>query len=190
MKNLLIVDFEATCYVSGKEPPDFFQEIIEIGAVLLDTTTRLPAGEYQAFVKPVLFPTLSPFCVALTSIRQEDVDAGLPFDQAVQQLARLYDRERAVFASWGFYDQRQLERQCLRFGVAYPFAEQEHISLKHEHAQLYKQKKPLGMSKALALYQIPLTGTHHRGIDDARNIARIAARMLDDGWTHPLLVAA
>jgi inhibitor of KinA sporulation pathway (predicted exonuclease) len=188
MKNLLIVDFEATCFMSGKEPPDFFQEIIEIGAVLLDTATRLPAGEYQTFVKPVLFPTLSPFCIKLTSIQQQDVDAGLSFDEAVQGLAGLWDHESTVFASWGFYDQRQLERQCQRFGVAYPFAEQQHISVKHEHAQLYKLKKPLGMSKALELHQIPLTGTHHRGIDDARNIAHIAARMLDDGWTHPLLV--
>jgi inhibitor of KinA sporulation pathway (predicted exonuclease) len=43
------------------------------------------------------------------------------------------------------------------------------------------------MDAALRLHGIPLTGTHHRGPDDARNIAKVAARMLADGWTHRAL---
>jgi inhibitor of KinA sporulation pathway (predicted exonuclease) len=34
-------------------------------------------------------------------------------------------------------------------------------------------KKKLGMAQALSLLGIELEGIHHRGIDDARNIARI-----------------
>ena len=34
------------------------------------------------------------------------------------------------------------------------------------------------MERALARIGLPLEGTHHRGIDDARNIARLAALML------------
>ena len=35
-----------------------------------------------------------------------------------------------------------------------------------------------GMTAALDLLGLPLAGTHHRGIDDARNIARIVQKTL------------
>ena len=34
-------------------------------------------------------------------------------------------------------------------------------------------KKKVGMNGALEILQIPLEGTHHRGVDDAKNIAKI-----------------
>jgi len=52
VKNLLILDLEATCYARGEEPPGFISEIIEIGVVPLDTSTRTITREYQAFVRP------------------------------------------------------------------------------------------------------------------------------------------
>jgi len=36
------------------------------------------------------------------------------------------------------------------------------------------------MSAALTIVNIPLEGHHHRGIDDARNIAKIANLLLPD----------
>ena len=38
--------------------------------------------------------------------------------------------------------------------------------------------KEVGMDKALEYLGIDLEGTHHRGIDDARNIAKIAHEVL------------
>ena len=35
------------------------------------------------------------------------------------------------------------------------------------------------MAKALQLVDLPLEGTHHRGIDDARNIAKLLPYMLE-----------
>ena len=188
MKNLLIVDLEATCFPRGKEPADFTSEIIEIGAVVFDTAARRVTRELQAFVRPSLFPALSPYCIQLTGIQQADVDAGLPLEQALSRLAALSAPADTVFSSWGFYDQRQIERECARRGIPYPFAK-DHISLKHNHASFYGLKHPLGMDAALAYHQLPLLGRHHRALDDARNIAAIAARMLDDGWTHRRLTA-
>jgi inhibitor of KinA sporulation pathway (predicted exonuclease) len=33
--------------------------------------------------------------------------------------------------------------------------------------------RPMGMERALSYCNIPLAGTHHRGADDAYNIARV-----------------
>jgi inhibitor of KinA sporulation pathway (predicted exonuclease) len=42
----------------------------------------------------------------------------------------------------------------------------------------WKGIRPCGMKRALELMGIPLDGQHHRGVDDARNIAKIARVML------------
>lgn len=188
MKNLLIVDLEATCFSRGDEPADFQSEIIEIGAVRFNTKARQVTQELQLFIRPLLFSALSLYCTQLTGIRQSAVDDGLPLDQALSQLAALYAPTDIVFSSWGFYDQRQIERESAQRGIPYPF-NKEHISLKHNHAKLYSLTHPLGMDAALAYHHLPLVGHHHRALDDARNIAAITARMLDDGWTHRYLIA-
>ena len=187
MKNLLIVDLAATCFARGEEPPEFTSEIIEIGAATFDTAVRHITRALQMFVRPARVPTLSPYCVQLTGIQQADVDAGLSLDEALAQLAALYTPAETVFASWGFYDQRQIERECAQRGIPYPFAK-DHISLKHNHASFYGLKHPLGMDAALAYHHLPLLGRHHRALDDVRNIAAITARMLEDGWTHRRLI--
>ena len=38
--------------------------------------------------------------------------------------------------------------------------------------------RPMGMAQALSFAKIPLIGTHHRGIDDAHNIAQLAMTVL------------
>lgn len=37
------------------------------------------------------------------------------------------------------------------------------------------------MKRALGMLELPLSGRHHRGIDDARNIARILIRLKQMG---------
>jgi 3'-5' exoribonuclease 1 len=186
MKNLLIVDLEATCYAPEDEPPGFLAEIIEIGAVVFDTDARTAICEFQTFVKPVLFPILSAYCTQVTTITQADVNGRLSIAGALRDLPALYDPQRIVFASWGFYDRLQIERECARSGIAYPFGP-EHISLKHNHAKFYRLERPLGMGDALRYHSLSLAGRHHRGIDDTRNIARITSCMLADGWKHRYL---
>ena len=53
-----------------------------------------------------------------------------------------------------------------------------HISLKHQHAELAGLRRALGMAHALAHEGLALEGMHHRGIDDARNIAKLFGRYL------------
>ncbi|MEK3793401.1 hypothetical protein MKX42_16845 [Paenibacillus sp. FSL R7-0204] len=35
------------------------------------------------------------------------------------------------------------------------------------------------MERALTMLKLPLEGTHHRGIDDAKNIAKIFGKIFD-----------
>tara|TARA_B110000211_G_C14076989_1_gene552569 strand:+ start:193 stop:360 length:168 start_codon:yes stop_codon:yes gene_type:complete len=52
------------------------------------------------------------------------------------------------------------------------------MSIKHQHGEI-TNKKPMGMGRALKAEGFRLDGTHHRGIDDARNIVKIFLKYFD-----------
>ena len=164
----VVVDLEATCDDRGSIPREE-SEIIEIGAVLVEGTSLRTIAEFQTFVRPVVHPRLTPFCTALTTITQADVEHALPFPAAAARLAAF--GADAVFCSWGNYDRNQLAADARRHGIAPPLGPQ-HVNLKDEFAKLEGSRKR-GNRDALARVGLEATGVHHRGLDDARNIARL-----------------
>lgn len=155
----VIVDIESTCW--GERVP-YNSEIIEIGAVK-DT-----GEEFQAFIKPIKSKKISEFCTKLTSIVQKDVDNAESFGEVIKKFMQFVGDDTVY--SWGNYDKQMIQRQCLEMlGLQWDF---KHVNLKNVYAKLYKAKE-CGMARALEKEQIKLEGTHHRGIDDARNIQKI-----------------
>ncbi|WP_027001611.1 3'-5' exonuclease [Hugenholtzia roseola] len=174
--NFVVVDLEATCW---QQNPEADNEIIEIGAVLIDAHGQ-PKGEFQRFVRPILAPKLSDFCKKLTSIRQEEVENAPFFWEvlpAFQNWIASFGQDY-VLCSWGFYDKKQFEKDCILHHQNTDWLS-PHISIKHQYAKIKGLPRAIGMSKALDLEGFTLEGTHHRGIDDARNIAKIFVKYLD-----------
>lgn len=168
MDHYLVVDLEATCSDDGMVPREEM-ETIEIGAVMVSTTTLQPVDEFQSFVRPVRNPTLTEFCTGLTSINQAQVDAAASFPEVLDHFVEwARDLGEFTFCSWGDYDRSQFERDCAWHHVAYPLGDR-HINLKAEFARIRGRRK-MGVQAALRSVGMPFTGTHHRGIDDARNI--------------------
>jgi len=168
----LVVDFESTCDDAGAVPrPE--SEIIEIGAVRVDGRTLEPIDELATFVRPVRHPILTRFCTELTTITQAEVDAAPGFVAAAAQLAEL--GRGALFCSWGTYDRNKLAEDAEYHGVAMP------LGPGHWNLKAAFSKRRLGMSEALQRAGLELVGTHHRGIDDARNIARLLPHILKRG---------
>jgi inhibitor of KinA sporulation pathway (predicted exonuclease) len=168
---LLVVDIEATCW--DTQPPSGQQnEIIEIGACVLDLDTCEITNRRGILVKPER-SRVSAFCTQLTTLTQEQVDGGISFRDACALLEVEYDSRALLWGSWGDYDRRMFEWQCASFSVDYPFSKQ-HINLKELHAELESSKhKQFGMARAMRAARLELEGTHHRGDDDAYNIARL-----------------
>ncbi len=169
----LVVDLEATCDDRNAIPRGE-NETIEIGAVLVDGASLAIIAEQTIFVRPVLHPDLTPFCTQLTSITQDMVDHALLFPAAIARLVAF--GTRALFCSWGNYDRSQLAADCARHGIPMPFA--EHWNLKDGYAYRAGSRRGLGTMAALTRLGIQFTGTHHRGIDDARNIAKMLPYIL------------
>ncbi|MCC7419468.1 MAG: exonuclease domain-containing protein [Planctomycetaceae bacterium] len=172
----LIIDLEATCCDRGTVPREEM-EIIEIGAVMQDARTFDVVSEFQQVVRPVRHPVLTGFCRALTGTTQADVDAGVPYADALSTLtawAAPFDDH--LFCSWGNYDRRQFQQDCAFHDVEYPFGTR-HLNLKEEFARATNSRRNKGLSGALAELRLEFSGQPHRGLDDARNIARIVRRV-------------
>ncbi len=168
--NYIILDLEATCWKDRNSHKQ--NEIIEIGAVKMNNNGEA-LGEFCEFIKPKLNPTLSDFCIELTTITQQEVDSADTFDKVIKRFKKWIDIEKPyVLCSWGFYDKKQFEKDCELHHLHTGWLK-HHISLKHQYGSIKKLRKPIGMGSALKKEKLELDGTHHRGIDDARNIAKI-----------------
>jgi inhibitor of KinA sporulation pathway (predicted exonuclease) len=171
----IVVDLEASCWEAAWARQRM--EIIEIGAVRLDDELAV-ADEFDSFVRPVGITRLSSFCRKLTSITQEDVDAAETFPTVLARFLKWIGLGPYRLCTWGAFDVGQFRLDSQRHGIVFP--EQlaaNHVNLKTAFGK-WKDVKRYGMAEALELLGLPLVGTPHRGIDDARNIARIAQAML------------
>jgi inhibitor of KinA sporulation pathway (predicted exonuclease) len=173
---VIIVDVESTCWENQRVPEGQRSEIIEIGICTLDLKSREIKDKRGIFAKPIA-SKVSDFCTQLTSITQAMIDEqAIPFDDACAILQSDYNSKNRLWMSWGNYDRRMFIEQCQWRGVEYPFPE-THCNLKTLFANLYGNR--LGMAAALAKVNLELEGTHHRGDDDAHNIARILRFLLE-----------
>jgi len=190
---LLCVDLEATCdeYPAGlneaarnahvlKVQRDEM-ETIEIGIALLDVQLEYRiVDHFGQFVRPLLRPTLTEFCTGLTGISQSDVDTAKRFAEVQDQLGdwlRPRNTEGWRWCSWGDYDRNQLKEDAFRAGVDVLLDPARHINLKKCFWKIFACRA-LGLKCAVESMGLLWEGAHHRAIDDARNLARLAQLLL------------
>ncbi len=179
LDKLLIIDLECTCWENEEPGNDERQDIIEIGACLLDLATGQVEGADGMIVRPRR-SQVSPFCEKLTKITQVMVDHGLEFEDALVRLETQFQASARPWASWGNFDRVCMQAQCRDFGLRYPFSN-DHFNLKTLHALHHRLPKAIGLFPAVKRAGLVWTGQHHRGVDDASNTARLAATLFGSG---------
>ncbi|MVN87698.1 DNA polymerase III [Deinococcus sp. HMF7620] len=175
---LNVIDVEATCWV-GPPPPGQVNEIIEVGLCVLDLTTLERVERRALLVRPER-SAVGAFCTELTGLTPEMVAEGLSFREACETLRREFHADSRHWASWGDYDRKQFQGQCTASRVPYPFSPR-HTNAKRVYTEAHGLKKRPGMAQALAHAGLPLDGRHHRGVDDAWNIAALVAGLVRGG---------
>uniref|UniRef100_A0A3B1IKK6 ERI1 exoribonuclease 2 n=1 Tax=Astyanax mexicanus TaxID=7994 RepID=A0A3B1IKK6_ASTMX len=195
---LIVIDFESTCW---REKNNYGQEIIEFPAVLLNTSNGEIESEFHSYVQPQEHPILSEFCTELTGITQKQVEAGLPLRICLSRFTRwlqTLQQEKGVvyvtdskntpssgqlctFITWSDWDLGVcLLYECKRKQIVKPEALSSWIDLRATYRTFYS-RKPKGLNGALQDLGIQFSGREHSGLDDARNTARLAWRMVTDG---------
>ncbi len=175
LDQILVIDIESTCW-KGPPPPGQENEIIEIGLSTLEVASGERRDRESLLVRPER-STVSAFCTELTTLTQDQVDGGVPFAEACGWLVERYRSRQRTWASYGDYDRRQFASQCESCRLPYPLGP-THLNVKNLLALALGLHREVGMAQALKLLDLPLEGTHHRGGDDAWNIAGILAVLL------------
>jgi inhibitor of KinA sporulation pathway (predicted exonuclease) len=185
---LNVVDVEATCWDRG-QPPGAVSEIIEIGLTVVDLATAERLARHRILVRPVR-STVSEFCTELTGLTQHEVDGGVAFAEACRLLAVEHRAGSRPWASWGDYDRNLFTRQCRHTPTPYPFG-RHHTNAKAVFTEAHGLRKRPGMAQALEIAGLRLEGRHHRGEDDAWNIAALVLHLSERGaWPGPTPAAA
>ncbi|RYR20921.1 hypothetical protein Ahy_B03g066144 isoform D [Arachis hypogaea] len=117
-------------------------------------------------------------------------DTAVPFKEVIQQFeAWLMQRQLwkggslvgAAFVTCGNWDLKtKVPQQCQVSKLKLPPYFMEWINLKDVYLNFYK-RRATGMITMMKELRIPLRGSHHLGIDDTKNIARVLQHMLLDG---------
>ncbi|XP_008059390.1 ERI1 exoribonuclease 2 [Carlito syrichta] len=197
---LIVIDFESTCWNDGKRHHS--QEIIEFPAVLLNTSTGDIESEFHAYVQPQEHPILSKFCMELTGIKQAQVDEAVPLKICLSQFCKWIhkiqqqknitfatgvsepstsDVKICAFVTWSDWDLGVcLEYECKRKQLLKPVFLNSWIDLRATY-KLFYRRKPKGLSGALQEVGIEFSGREHSGLDDSRNTALLAWKMISDG---------
>jgi len=184
----LVLDFEATCEEDDPTQASW-SEIIEFPCVLLDAITLQVVSEFSTFVRPTGRTTLTKFCTSLTSITQADVDGAPTLDEVLRRFGAWLpsvlgsdDTSRVLPVTCGEPDlSAMLPRECKRKGLQIPAVLRRYCNIKRPYVACGLKSR--GMSGMLDQLGLPLVGHHHRGIDDARNIANIAVQLVRMGST-------
>ncbi|XP_068445290.1 ERI1 exoribonuclease 2 [Clinocottus analis] len=198
---LIVIDFESTCW---RDRNNYTQEIIEFPAVLLNTSTGEVESEFQTYVQPQEHPVLSSFCTELTGITQVQVEAGIPLQIGLSRFSRWLQKlqlekglvfpnrpqgssapspsqKQCAFVTWSDWDLSVcLQYECKRKQLHKPDVLNSWIDLRSTY-RLFYDRKPKGLNGALQDLGIQFSGREHSGLDDSRNTAQLAARMMRDG---------
>ena len=79
----------------------------------------------------------------------------------------------ALWCSWGNDDLNHLTAQCALDNADSQLLSLPHLNLKKLWRRTTRQRKKTSLAQALAYHDLEFDGHPHRGVDDARNIARL-----------------
>nr|CCC89879.1 conserved hypothetical protein [Trypanosoma congolense IL3000] len=192
---LIVVDVEATCDDNSKNYP---HEIIELPGVLVDVRRGIVDKQrsFHSYVRPRRNPILTPFCKALTGIKQEDVDRAPSLPEVVKLFEEWYMETiplgaKVVLATDGPWDLKNFvyEHSVLRDHVSFPTLFWEYIDIRTTFSNHFNRGVPIKLTAMLHRMHLEFEGRQHCGFDDAVNIARLAVAMMRAGCVLNFLVA-
>lgn len=171
---LFVLDVEATCVEDRN--PSFKMEIIEFPIVLIDTAQQKIIDEFHSYVRPVINPVLSDFCLNLTGITQQQVDEAPVFPEVLKAFNEWASKHvdlngsNFIFLTDGPFDIRDfVHDQCEFSAIPLPRWARRWVDMRrvYKSARIgaYKERPNLkGMLEGLSL---EFEGRPHSGIDDS-----------------------
>lgn len=179
-KNYLIVDFEM-CMVKGSAKKKMHgekQEIIQIGAVMLDRKHRI-VDEFSSYVKPE-YGKVDEFIENLTGISQEQVENAPKLRSVLMAFADWIGERKVVVLSWSNSDYQQLQMEMSVKKIKHHKIENlldEWVDFQRSFDKMLGLKNQFALEDAMHIGRVEMMGRIHDGLCDAYNTARLFVKV-------------
>lgn len=172
---IIVFDTEYTAWDGslgrGWSGPGEFREIVQIGAVRLDTTAFEESGALDVIVRPLLNPSLSAYFTDLTGLTDERVRAeGVTLAEGIDRFLAFIGDTPLVLANGN--DLRVIDWNCRMLDIACALPPARFRNIRPVLRDLL-----VGADQDVSSYTLaeavgePATGRAHDGLADARSIA-------------------
>lgn len=173
-------------------------EILEFPVVMIDAQSMEFIDSFHRFVRPTAMSEqrITEYIegkYGKFGVDRVWHDTAIPFKEVLQEFEdwignhSLWKTEQggslnsAAFVTCGNWDLKtKIPEQCKVSKIKLPTYFMEWINLKDIYLNFYS-RRATGMMTMMRELQMPIVGSHHLGIDDSKNIARVVQRMLADG---------
>lgn len=171
-----IIDLECTCWENQETPDGKPQrdnmEIIEIGIVQVNVRELKIIKEKSYMVIPIEYP-VSDYCTNLTGITSDMLmKDGVTLKLAIAQMMTDFSTKKYEWFSWGEFDKLQFKNECEKKGLEYPVSYM-HSNIKYWLSKITGHTVQRNVAGMMSFLNLKFDGRAHRGVDDARNIARM-----------------
>lgn len=179
MSSYVIVDLEMCNIPKGVKRENFriANEIIEIGAVMLDDTYEI-VKRFKTYVSPE-YGNVDRYIHELTGITQDDVNDAPTIEEALKLFANWLP-EDTVLVSWSDNDERQIRKETEFKEIEIPGLE-KYLDSWEDCQMTFSEKmntsKKYRLSEALIISDIYYDEHIHDGLVDAENTAMLFAKM-------------
>lgn len=184
--NYIILDLEWNQSASGKvnSLPDMPFEIIEIGAVKLDSKLRYK-GEWHRVIKPRVYTKLQSAVRKVIHLTEGDLDKGDLFENAITEFLDWCGDEYS-FAIWGSMDLTELQRNMKHYNVPIKFPKPFiYLDVQKLYSYMFLNgKDKINLKSAIQELKIRETEEYHSALSDAHYTAKVLQRIDLDKVGH------
>lgn len=176
MKHYLVIDLEM-CMVKGsakKKMKGEKQEIIQIGAVMMDQKHRI-IDEFSSFVKPE-YGKVDEFIENLTGITQDNVDQAPILRSVLMKFADWIGERQITVLSWSDSDYHQLKNEMRIKKIKHHKIQDlldSWVDFQRSFDQMLGLKNQYALEDAMNISRLQVMGRMHDGLCDAYNTARL-----------------
>ena len=159
---------------ASKSNPECPFEIIQIGAIKLNSDYE-KIGEFNQYIKPVIYKRLHPYVEKITGIKQDELDTGKLFPEVFEAFCEFVDPEEDILCSWGSDDVKSLHRNIRYHKLPAAKMPDRYMNIQGFATSYlkYEPGKAIGLKNAVELLNIEIESTFHNALNDAYYTAEI-----------------
>ncbi len=159
---------------SAKSNPECPFEIIQIGAVKLNQDFE-NVGEFNQYIKPVVYKRIHPYVEKITGIKQKDLEDGKPFKEVFASFCDFMDVSQDILCSWGGDDIKSLYRNVKYHKLPLSDIPDRYINIQGFATSYlkYEPGRAIGLKNAVELLNLEIDSSFHNALNDAVYTAEI-----------------